>query len=258
MRCPICEKELKIVINNLHSKSYVCLNKHCFDISKYDYVNLLPFNSNSGDNKAMVDSRNSVMEDAYFLPLGIKIKEIIDSLNVKSVLDLGCGEGYYDRIINDDNKYVLYGLDISKQAIIKASKLSKGKAKYLIANIFKLPFFDNEFDLILNCFAPLEINEFHRVCKEYFIKVVPNRNHLIELKEQLYDKIKETVVDEVELDGFDLIFEENLKYKKYVYKINELFMMTPYYYTTHNNFDINLKECEVSFDFLIRLYKKRK
>ena len=81
---------------------------------------------------------------------------------------------------------------------------------------------------------------------------------MIELKEQLYDKIKETVVDEVELDGFDLIFEENLKYKKYVYKINELFMMTPYYYTTHNNFDINLKECEVSFDFLIRLYKKRK
>ena len=34
MRCPICEKELKIVINNQHSKSYVCLNKHCFDISK--------------------------------------------------------------------------------------------------------------------------------------------------------------------------------------------------------------------------------
>ena len=61
------------------------------------------------------------------------------------------------------------------------------------------------------------------------------------------------------LANLDVAFiKENLKYKKYVYKINELFMMTPYYYTTHNNFDINLKECEVSFDFLIRLYKKRK
>lgn len=258
MRCPVCKKELKIVSNNEKSKSFVCFNKHCFDVSKYGYVNLLPFNASSGDNKGMVDSRSIVMNENYFLPLALKIKEIIDSLNVKSILDLGCGEGFYDRVINESNNYIMYGLDISKQAIIRASKLSKGKINYLIANIFDLPFFDNEFDLLLNCFAPLDLNEFKRVCNGYFIKVIPNKNHLLELKEQLYENIKETTVEENKLDGFDLIFEEELSYKKHVSKMKELFMMTPYFYTTHNNFDLYLEECNVSFEFLIRVYKKRK
>ena len=130
----------------------------------------------------------------------------------------------------------------------------------MIENISLAKYKKEKHSYYINCeiLYKYSLDDYHlqHTCRWFEMKSFIN--DLIELKEQLYDKIKETVVDEVELDGFDLIFEENLKYKKYVYKINELFMMTPYYYTTHNNFDINLKECEVSFDFLIRLYKKRK
>lgn len=257
MKCPICEKELKIIENSNKSKSYKCINNHTYDISKYGYVNLIPFNSSSGDNKEMVNSRYEVMNEGYFEPLALKLKDIISKLNVNKILDLGCGEGYYDRVINENNNYDLYGMDISKEAILKASKLAKGTIKYLIANIYSLPFYDNEFDLLLNCFAPLEEKEFNRVTNNYFIKVIPNVNHLIELKEQLYETIKDTKVDDSNLELFDLIDEVKLTYKKRVNKMKSLFMMTPYFYTTHNNFDLELKEADITFDFIIRVYKKR-
>ena len=257
MKCPICNKKLDIVQNNEKSKSYKCENKHTFDISKYGYVNLIPFNSFSGDNKEMVDSRVEIMKEGYFEPLALKLKDIIEKLEVKSILDLGCGEGYYDRFISENKDYNIWALDISKNAILKASKLSNANINYIIANIYDLPFFDNEFDLLLNCFAPLEEKEFHRVCNKYFIKVIPNTNHLIELKEQLYENIKETNVDDSKLELFDLVEEINLNYVKRVEKMKSLFMMTPYFYTTHNNFDLELKECDVTFDFLIRVYRKK-
>ena len=257
MKCPICGKELKIIQNSTGSRSYKCENKHTYDISKTGYVNLLPFNSFSGDNKEMVESRVEIMNNGYFEPLALQLKEIIKTLNVNSILDLGCGEGYYDRFIQKDENYNIWGLDISKQAILKASKLSNGKINYLIANVFDLPFFEKQFDLILNCFAPLEEKEFHRVTKKYLLKIVPNVNHLIELKEQLYSNIKDTVVDDPNLEMFELIKEVNISYKKYVKNMRALFMMTPYYYTTHNNFNIELKKSNVSFDFIIRIYTKK-
>ena len=88
------------------------------------------------------------------------------------------------------------------------------------------------------------------------IKVIPNKNHLMELKEELYESVYETNILKEEIDHFDLIKEEKIEYKKYVDDVNELFKMTPYYYSTHNNYDIDLKAMEITFSFIIRLYKK--
>ena len=52
----------------------------------------------------------------------------------------------------------------------------------------KLPFEDNEFDLLLNIFAPHNEEEFSRVCNKYILKVIPNKEHLLELKKLLYSE----------------------------------------------------------------------
>ena len=191
MQCPICGNELIKKCDNNGNNILSCEKGHSFDISKYNYVNLLPSKTNSGDNKEMVLARHNFLQKDYYLKLALELKSIIEKLNIKTILDIGCGEGYYDRIIKDDNR-IIYGLDISKDAIIKAAKTSK-EINYVVASSNKLPFEDNYFDCVMSIFSPIYPNEARRVCSKYLIKVIPNKNHLSELKQILYKDIKETM-----------------------------------------------------------------
>ena len=253
MQCPLCNKILFEKTDDKGNKVLRCDNNHSFDISKYGYVNLLVSKTGSGDNKEMIKSRHEFLKKDYYLDLALCIKNIINKYNIKRILDLGCGEGYFDRIIKDENT-IIFGLDISKDAITLASKLSSS-IKYVVASSFSAPFIDKYFDLVLSMFAPMDPNEAKRLTSKYLIKVIPNENHLIELKEKLYKETRPTKILKEELDGFKLLDEINVKYKRYVEDINELFKMTPYFYTTHNNYEIDLKPMDVTFDFLVRIYK---
>jgi 23S rRNA (guanine745-N1)-methyltransferase len=184
MICPVCGKQLNKVLN-----TYRCLNNHCFDVSKEGYVNLLLNSKHSGDNREMIRSRSLFLNKGYFEKLRQETIEVIKTLNIKNILDVGCGEGYYDRGIKDQVNVDLIGLDISKDACIKASKTNKD-ILYVVASSNKIPFADNEIDLLLNIFAPHYEEEFTRVCNKYILKVVPNKNHLIELKELLYENVQ--------------------------------------------------------------------
>ena len=253
MQCPICKEVLLEQIDNNQNKVLKCHANHSFDISKYGYVNLLVSKTNSGDNKEMIKNRHEFLKKDYYLDLALKIKDLIKKYKVNNILDIGCGEGYFDRVILDDS-INLYGLDISKDAITYASKASNN-IKYVVASSFDIPFIDKYFDLSLSIFAPLDIKEVSRVTNKYLIKVIPNENHLMELKEKLYESIRPTKILKEEMSGFSLIEEINIKYKKYVEDILSLFKMTPYYYTTHNNYEIKLEPCDITFDFIIRVYK---
>ncbi len=248
--CPICKEKLELK----NDKTYYCKNNHCFDKSKYAYVNLLVNKTNNGDNKEMVESRYNFLKLDYYLTLALKLKEIIKDLNVNTVLDIGCGEGYYDRCISslDIN---LTGIDISKDAILKASKLRCDNLNYVVASSFNLPFSDNSFDLSMSIFSPINESEVKRVTNKYFIKVIPNKKHLLELKEELYETVYLNDVPDSIIEGFELIDEISIDYFKYVENMNDLFKMTPYYYTTHDNFNLDLKSKNVNFSFLVRVYK---
>ena len=65
---------------------------------------------------------------------------------------------------------------------------------------------NSSFDFLLNCFAPINISEFARVLKQdgYFIRVLPGKYHLLELKEFLYSEVHLNEPKEDELDGFIL------------------------------------------------------
>lgn len=252
MICPVCGKQLNKVLN-----TYRCLNNHCFDVSKEGYVNLLLNSKHSGDNKEMIRSRSLFLNKGYFEKLRQETIEVIKTLNIKNILDVGCGEGYYDRGIKDQVNVDLIGLDISKDACIKASKTNKD-ILYVVASSNKIPFADNEIDLLLNIFAPHYEEEFTRVCNKYILKVVPNKNHLIELKELLYENVQIKEEKKLNFVKFKEVLCKNIQYQVVVDDLFELFKMTPYFYKTKYDEKI-FKENQnklMTCDFTILLYEK--
>ena len=233
--CPVCKTGLSD-----NGKSYICENGHCFDKAKSGYVNLL-LNSGSGrhgDDKLMVRARTEFLNAGYYAPLAEKLKEIAVSLcNERSViLDAGCGEAYYSAQIQEAVNCSLIGIDISKDALIAAAKRSK-VLSLAVASTAAMPVEDKCADLVLNVFSPLFAEEFSRVLKDggYLIRVVPLEKHLWELKARIYAEPYENDAPTLELEGFELIKTAELKYEICVEDsslINDLFMMTPYYYKT--------------------------
>lgn len=252
MLCPNCKKKLIRVEN-----SYKCENNHSFDISKQGYINLMLNSKNSGDNKEMIMSRHEFLKKGYFENLLNQICNIIAKLNVKNILDVGCGEGYYDRGIKEKTGLDITGIDISKEACLKASKASKD-ITYVVSSSNNLPFDDNEFDLILNIFAPHQEVEFTRVCNKYIMKIIPNKNHLIELKELLYNDVIIKEEKKLNFSEFNEILCEHVTYQVIVDDLFELFKMTPYFYKTKYDESVFKKNnnMKITCDFSILLYKK--
>lgn len=274
LKCPVC--------GNLLTKgnnTYKCKKNHSFDISKYGYTNLLLANQsrslNPGDDKEMVLARKRFFELDKYACLKIKLLDILLKYckQEEYLCDIACGEGYYTNYLhsklsnNIDIKTV--GSDISKYAILEASKqknkLQLNNINYVIANLSNMPFMDKTFSTILNCFAPLDVEEFNRLLKDegLYIRVLPGPKHLWGLKQVLYEEpyinaSKEEIVDNMEL-------LENIIIEKQIYletnqEIWDLFMMTPYFYKTSNVAKEKLKQVdslETTISFNIRVYKKK-
>ncbi|MEK7472867.1 MAG: class I SAM-dependent methyltransferase [Patescibacteria group bacterium] len=65
-----------------------------------------------------------------------------------NILDVGVGYGFIeDLIVKNNLNFNMSGLDISKQIIINANKKYRGK--FIVGNITKIKFIDNQFDYVL-------------------------------------------------------------------------------------------------------------
>ncbi len=269
--CPICKSKL-----NIENKAYRCINNHSFDIAKQGYVNLLPVNKkhsdNPGDSKEMVLSRREFLESGNYNCFSDKLNELVAEISTNSqnlsILDCGCGEGYYDgRLIEELEKlkinYKLLGFDISKEAVRFAAGKYK-KASFFVGSCFNMPLCDNSFDLAINIFAPMAEGEFCRVLKKggYLIYAVPGKNHLMGLKKLLYENVYENEEKHTEYDGFEFSDRHSVKSEITVdgeMGVN-LFRMTPYYFKTELGAEQKILKnggftTEIHFDFLV--YRKK-
>jgi 23S rRNA (guanine745-N1)-methyltransferase len=106
-KCPLCSESL-----TLEQRSYLCENKHCFDIAKEGYVNLLPVQSKKskspGDSKPMLAGRQQFLRQGYYDFLVRDIANLICQHGAAGgradLLDMGCGEGYYSEQLAGDNQ----------------------------------------------------------------------------------------------------------------------------------------------------------
>lgn len=263
--CPVCRKELE-----LHEKSYICINNHCFDKAKSGYVNLFQGKGTiHGDNKLMVNARKNFLEKGYYSHLLDSLCKTVEKYSKEDtfLLDAGCGEGYYTSgIYNSLNgKIKVCGIDISKTAVDSASKKSKNIA-YAVGSIFNMPVAENRADIVINIFAPFCKEEFERVMKQngIFIMVIPSENHLWSLKKAVYDTPYKNEVKSYEIEGFEFISAEKVS-KNISLNSNEdimnLFSMTPYYYKTGKKEQERLSQLQTlttETEFEILVYRKER
>lgn len=269
IKCPVCN----LLLNNAE-KQYICDNNHSFDKNKKGYTNLLLSNQmhsfDPGDNQEMINARvNFLKTDKYHILRENLYKIINKYTNNKefTFLDIACGEGYYTNyIMSKFNNSNGYAIDLSKYALISANRnrreLNINNINYYLASLSKLPFLDNSIDVALNCFAPLDAKEFSRVIKKdgIFIRVLPSTYHLWELKEVLYKEVIENKEKDSNLDNFELleVVEVNDLIKLNNDEINNLFLMTPYYYKSPiegSNKLKSLEYLETRISFKIYIYK---
>lgn len=104
------------------------------------------------------------------------LAEIIPSLRGKKVLDLGCGEGRYSRVLQDRGA-VVTGIDPVPQFIDHARSLDP-QSTYVEGQAEKLPFDDNSFDLVLSYLSIVDIVDLQAASQE-IARVVRDHGELI-------------------------------------------------------------------------------
>jgi len=187
---------------------------------------------------------------------------------VFTILDAGCGEGYYTDYISKNRAISfssrIYGVDISKDGIKSASKRSS-TVSFAVAGIYNLPVADNSVDLILNIFAPFDETEFGRVLKDkgIIISVAPGANHLYEFKKHLYDEVYLNDEEFKLSDKFKITETVRVKYELIIHNkddIGSLLKMTPYYHKSPpERIELFLKtvhELKTTADFVVRIISR--
>ena len=182
LRCPICQDEL-----TLDAACATCPQHHTFDRAREGYWNLLPAqhkkSANPGDSKAMLQARKRFLEAGFYQPL---IDELRTRIIGGTLLDLGCGEGYYARSLGAAS-----GIDISKDGVRLAAKADK-TGVYTVGSAYRLPYLDDQFNHVLCVFSPIDLDEVQRVLKPggQLHWVGPAPAHLNQLAAMVYDEVQ--------------------------------------------------------------------
>lgn len=238
---------------------------HCFDLARSGYLNLAGPHGGAGDLKAAVRARSLFLEGGYYEPLSNEINAILNELGAKTVLDAGCGEGYYTNRAASER--TVLGIDLSVSGIDKAAKTAKrlqNGAAFVVASLFAMPVCNATFDIVMNLFAPCAEEEFLRVLKPngHIVIVAAGERHLFGLKQALYEN-PYTNLGRADLpQNAELVCRRNLTYQIEVEgkeNIDALFSMTPYYWRTSEQDKAKLstlKTLQTEVDFDLFVYKK--
>ena len=263
--CPVCADPLKE-----SGRTLKCPNGHSFDLAASGYCNLMTGSRNGkyiGDDREMVAARRRFLETGAYAPLRDALCRLLLSLTDDraglSLLDAGCGEGYYTRaaagaLVEAGRLRQAVGADISKAA----TRYAAGKdsiVRYVTANSYRLPVADRSADLILSLFAPAPAEEFRRILAPggHVIRAVPGADHLWELKQAVYDEPYRNREEKHLLPGF---IEQARIRVEYPFSldssdaIRDLFSMTPYVRRTPRQGLERLAELErmaITFSFLL-------
>lgn len=260
--CPLCRQPLQLT-----GRQYQCAANHSFDRAKEGYVNLLPVQQKNskdpGDNKLMIEARRAFLQSAAYQPLSDAVNKLVAQSNPLTVLDVGCGEGYYSgrlqQVLNPAAR--LHGIDISKAAIKYAARQYPA-IQFAVASAYQLPFADNSVDSILRIYAPSDNAELQRVlsAQGQLISVNPGPEHLLEMKQAVYRDVQlhsEAIKPE---QGFSHIKRQRLNYQLPVaepQQLDNLLQMVPlaWKFSSESRQAFVAKTNTISIDFLLDVYQ---
>lgn len=234
LMCPICREALTLV-----DKSWRCAQQHSYDVAKQGYVNLHvvqhKHSKNPGDTLQSVEARREFLEAGYYQPLQQAVVNKIEQLKINTLLDIGCGEGYYTSAMQAVVQQCI-GVDIAKNAVQVAAKRNS-KVTWVVGTGAVLPVRPESMDMCTSLFSPIPEQEILSVLKPrgYLLVVTPAQQHLYAMREALFDQVNphlpEKFVHQLE-QNFDLIEQQvvdaplNLDQAA----LTQLIAMTPYAY----------------------------
>ena len=188
--CPICQEKLTLVESSLK-----CCNRHSFDLAKFGYVNLAPQIKQSANyDKENFQNRQQILEAGFYQAILEVLSDLLsNSKNAKTILDIGCGEGFYSRKLQEiHSDKTFYAFDISKDSVQIAAKSEPNWAvNWFVGDLARLPIKDASMDILLDIFSPANYGEFRRVLSKdgILIKVIPTENHLKEIRQKVQDQL---------------------------------------------------------------------
>jgi 23S rRNA (guanine745-N1)-methyltransferase len=301
-KCPSCDQAL-ILQDTVQPQTYRCNNQHSFDLAREGYLNLLLAQNkrsrNPGDSDEMIRSRQRFLNAGYYQPLSDAIVTAVAkaaSGPEQTVLDLGCGEGYYMhqlRIALDSRalgsrasesrasesrapeskapnqnttKLNLLGMDISKFAVRLAAK-RKMDARLAVDSVYTIPLFENRIDTAISVFSPISVEETARVLKPngQLIMVGPGAEHLSGLTSLIYERSLPHGGNTASLEKasqFNLLEQIEIKQSIVVSgsDILDLLKMTPYYWHSRpeqQEMLATLDKLETVIHFNINIYQNQ-
>ncbi|WP_125778344.1 putative RNA methyltransferase [Antribacter gilvus] len=272
-RCPACEEPLP-----RQGPGYRCSEGHAYDVAKEGYVNLLLAQHRSskdpGYSKEMIAGRRDFFDAGHYEPLADGVAEVVAGYlpeGSATVLDAGCGEGYYLRRLREHlsaqplgRDHLLVGTDVSKHAVRVAAKRDP-LGTYAVAGTFRMPILADRVDLLLTHFSPVSPADFRRVVRPGGVVLVggPGERHLFSFKELLYD---EAVTHEpgdalAGEPGFEPVGVHHVRYPLRLRgpgQVANLLQMTPYNWSVAPDLReslTGLDSLDTEVDVLVRAYR---
>jgi len=238
IQCPVCNKDLLPSGTGLS-----CENNHMFDAAKQGYINLLlaqnKKSKNPGDDLDMVNSRTRFLDLKRYSPLSDVLIYAVEKFwpDVNHWADIGCGEGWYTHQVKQLLPDTIgFGVDISKFAVKAACKRNKN-LNWFVASANKLPFESHSLDGVVIMFAKIIPQELLRCMKPgaMLITVGTAKDHLIQLREFLYPKVKLTDFNARTLlpDDFSEVYSKDITFEwipDTQEELEDLLHMTPHHW----------------------------
>ncbi|SDS56519.1 putative RNA methyltransferase [Pseudomonas oryzae] len=194
--CPICSSALHSVDNGVQ-----CAHNHRFDRARQGYLNLLPVQHKKsldpGDNAAMVEARRRFLGAGHYAPLAARLAALAVAHQPARWVDIGCGEGYYSAQLAEALPAADgYALDISREAVKRACKRAP-QLTWMVASMARVPLASASCGLLASVFSPIDWNEAARLLRPGggILRLGPARMHLYELRQKLYDEVRDYIDD---------------------------------------------------------------
>jgi len=105
------------------------------------------------------------------------VLSLLGNLNGKNILDAGCGQGYFSKILSDKGAEKVIGIDGSENLIelAKNNYPENKKLQFFVQNLKNpLPFKNNEFDIIISNLTLMDFDPIDATINELTRVLAPN------------------------------------------------------------------------------------
>jgi 23S rRNA (guanine745-N1)-methyltransferase len=196
LRCAVrgCREHLQKDQNRLH-----CSKGHSFDIARSGYINLLQPQDrrarNPGDTAEAIAARRRLHDKGITEPLRQAIARILAATSEDTILDAGCGDGFYLGTLRRETSCSAHGIDISIPAIDAAARRYPA-CEWVVANADRtIPYPNGAFSILQSITGRMNPEEFRRVLQDTgrLLIAVPAPDDLIELRGKGRDRVPRTL-----------------------------------------------------------------